>query len=130
LCCATSDRFRTVCCGARDVNVGDAKDARMVKRIDGPMNQMSALECLLIGHNMRFKDVSAKQQAKKKALLRPFLKDRRVYFCESIHLTNTSASSLFTCGFAGIGIFPQTPLPPAMTFSVSLATAFLSLTYF
>jgi hypothetical protein len=69
-----------VCCAARDVNVGDAEGARMPKRIDGPMNRMSAPVCLFIEQNMRFKDVSTKQQAKKKAPQRLLLKDLKIYF--------------------------------------------------
>src|SRR5450830_179333 len=45
------------------------------------------------------------------------------YFCASTHLTRVWASASLTCGLAGIGIAPQVPEPPFMTFATSLLSA-------
>ena len=39
-------------------------------------------------------------------------------------------SASFTAAFGGIGIWPQTPVPPFFTFSTSFASAPLSPSYF
>src|SRR5690606_16781795 len=52
------------------------------------------------------------------------------YFRPSTHLTSVAASSALTCGFAGIGIWPQTPTPPSRTFFVRYSTASLRPAYF
>src|SRR5690606_18666452 len=55
--------------------------------------------------------------------------ENRLHFCSRIHFTRVSASASETCGFAGIGIGPQTPVLPLRTCSDSVATAFESFAY-
>ena len=47
----------------------------------------------------------------------------RVHFNVMIQLTNCFASASVTCGLAGMGMLPHTPLPPLTTLPASLSTA-------
>ena len=47
---------------------------------------------------------------------------RLVYFSVRIHLTMACRSGSGTCGFGGIGAWPQTPDPPFFIFSTSVAS--------
>src|SRR3978361_555464 len=51
------------------------------------------------------------------------------YFSERIHATRVLMSSSFTVAFGGIGTGPQTPEPPFLTLSNSLAGAVASPRY-
>src|SRR5450631_1622675 len=48
---------------------------------------------------------------------------RGYFFSVRIQVTRSLMSASGTCAFGGIGIWPQTPTPPFLTLSTSLATA-------
>src|SRR5512135_3810948 len=51
-------------------------------------------------------------------------------YCDSTYLARVAASCSLTCGFAGMGTWPQLPTPPSRIFLASVAGAFLSFLYF
>src|SRR5438552_13019309 len=54
----------------------------------------------------------------------------RYFFRVRIHSTRLLTSASDTCAFGGMGIWPQTPTPPFLTLSASLADAPASPLYF